>query len=1263
MSVATLLPSPGEAAASAAAPLPAPLDLRVGALDDPLGIHDTTPTLHWTVDQSVTRQAAYQVRVASSAAKLASPDLWDSGKVGSAALSTTYDGAPLDSRDRAVWQVRVWSGPGRASGWSEPGRFEIGLLSPADWDADWITHPAWVEPLHQDLTFDAPVTAQYLRVTVSDLGRPEEPLDDPGWRPRLELGEIALRSGDDPANVITGATVTASERKNQTGVWEPRFVVDGKLTTASAPRGYRSNYHQETDVQDDPIVLTIKLPEARTFDTVELYSLWDSPGRYGATPNYPRDVTIATSADGTTYDDVASAKKLPAVSTVHEAPEALPIFATDFEASDVASARLYVAGLGTYNASINGEPVSEDLLEPANTVHADRVPYATYDVTSLLDEGGNSLGVEAGNGIFNVFNVPSEPNRYVKTASGHGAPRVIGQLEVTHSDGTVTTIATDAGEDSDWRTTLGEVTFTNWYGGEDVDARRHIDGWDEAGTDRSSWTAPAASRAPSLTTELVGRTQPPIRQVDELATTVTPLDNGDHLFDFGVNFAGWQQLTTSGPAGTTITMRPAEQLNEDGTVKQASSGNNRYDRFTLAGTGAETYTPRFRYHGMRYLQVSGLTDPAATTVKGLVLRTDNEDVGEFESSDDMLNDIHTIIDRSVQSNMYSVLTDCPHREKLGWLDQTNLNFDTVARGYDMQAQYRKLLQDVADSQQPNGLIPTTAPEDSLFAGAFRHDANWGATVAVSAWQAYSEYGDVDVLRDFWPNMVSYQQFLTAQADSLVLGGGLNDWATPEEGSNRANAALVQTYAFHKITRTMADIADVLGRPAQVRTYRQKASAIADAFRAAFYDAETGVWGNGNQASLALALDEDLVPADLRPPAIDALLARIEADGGQFMVGEVGLYALLRVLAEEGEDDLVYDLAVRPTGNSYAKFVNQGSTSLPEHWSGAGGTGSQNHYMMGMLEGWLNGELAGLRQMPGSVAYEHVLVEPALVDGVDSASTSYDSIRGTIAASWQRQDGVLAMSVEVPGNTTATVRVPNAEDGSAAYGPRGATLVPSDVAGYTQFEVGPGTWEFGSGGEAPGWATRVSVDADPVPYGAGGRLEIAVTDGAGSAVDGGAVTVTGLGSQRTAAVTDGVALVRIPARLEPGRHELAATYSGEGRLEDAAAVAILRVTKAEIDPSSTVVTRPTTSRPGKVRIDLESVTGTRKKAAEATGKVRLVLTRDGQKVVRTARAADGSAVARVPALATGTWSIKVAYAGDARYRKAPLTRTGSVTVSR
>lgn len=1281
--LATTWPGSPAQAAVAQVAVPPPVELRVGGLTDPLGIDDTTPLLQWKPQPGLLNQQAYQVRVASTAERLAAPDLWDSGKVVSGALQATYAGAQLDSRDAAVWQVRVWDATGTAGDWSAPAHFEIGLLSPADWSADWISNAEWNQPLHQDLTLSEPQTAQWIRLRVTDLGRPGEPLDDPGWRPRLELGEVALRHGSDPANVVTGATVTASENKNQTGVWNPSFVVDGKFTTATAPRGYRSTYHPETDVKDKPIEVTIKLPEARTFDKVELYSMWDSPGQYGATPNYPRDISVLTSTDGTTFTERAKATKLPAISTVHEAPDALPVFATDFDASNVASARLYVTGLGVYNASINGQPVSEDLLEPANTFHAKRVPYATYDVTSLLDEGANSLGVEVGNGIFNVFNEPVPAGttaRYVKTASGHGAPRVMGQLEITDRSGKVTTVATNAGAGTTWRSTLGEVTFTNWYGGEDVDARRHLDGWDGPGTDRSAWAAPVASSAPKQTTRLVGRVMPPIRQVDELDSTWEQLPNGDYLFDFGVNFAGWQELNVTGAAGTAVTMRPGERLKRDAQgvvtgVDQASSGNNSWDTFTLAGTGAtETFTPRFRYHGMRWLQVSGLPSaPTADTLKGLVLRTNNEAIGGFETSDDMLGKIDTIIDRSVQSNMYSILTDCPHREKLGWLDQTNLNFDTVARGYDMQAQYRKMLQDVADSQTANGLIPTTAPEDSLFAGAFRHDANWGATMSVSAWQVYQEYGDADPMRQYWPNMVSYDEFLTSQATNFILPGGLNDWATPEEAANKVPDAFVQTYAWHKIVRTMADIASVLGKPAQARTYAQKADRIKDAFNTAYDGDQDGVYGTtptntGSQAAQSLALDEDLVPAGLHQAAVDALLARIETNGGQFMVGEVGLYAILRVLAEEGHHELVHELATRPTGNSYAKFVNGGSTSLPEHWSGMGSSGSQNHYMMGMLSGWLNGELAGLRQEPGSVAWDKVLVQPALVDGIDSAATSYDSVRGTIATGWKRTGQVLDLTVQVPGNTVATVRVPNGpgeNGGTPAYGPRGAKVVASDVPGHTQFEVGTGTWTFGSGGTAPAWATQVGVTAASPAYGAGGEVVVAVSDADGTPVDAGTVTVTGLGAPQTATVTGGTVRASVPVGLEPGTHPVSVAYTGAGRFESAAATAAVTVTKARVEVRTKVTGKPTVRKPGKVKVTLASTSTSGKVAgvARATGRVTLLLRKGGTTVTRNAKATDGSVTLSVPKLARGTWTLQVKYAGDGRYQGLGLTRTGKVTLKR
>ncbi|WP_028660200.1 family 78 glycoside hydrolase catalytic domain [Nocardioides insulae] len=1051
LAVPALALTPGAMAAAAVAPS-APIQLRVGGATDPIGIDDLTPDFAWQNTRGLEEQTGFEIRVASSERRLDRPDLWESGRITSTQQAAEYDGQRLDARDTGVWQVRVWGEGNRPTRWSRPATFELGLLDEDDWQGSWITDPRWAEPLHQDVSLGEQ-SARYLRMTVIDLGRPDGPLDAAEWIPRMELGELQISHGADGANLAEGATVSVSEESSEEGTWAPEYLTDGKVTTADSPRGYRSADHPETDVQDQPIVITIDLGEVKTFDTVRLFSLWDSPGRFGTTPNFPREFSFALSTDGESFSTVGGRRKIEAVSNLHESPEALPVLARDFTTRGrVSSARLYVTGAGVYQASINGRPVSHDVLEPANTQHQERVAYATYDVTKLMRSGRNTVGLELGNGIYNVFNTPDDPKRYRKSASGHGAPRAFGQLEITYADGHREVIATD----DSWQSQLGEVTFGSWYGGEDHDARRDLGDWDTPGARRTDWVPAAEVDAPAGDPEVVARVNPPIREVDSLRTVgVSEPKPGVYVFDLGVNFAGWQELTTRGPAGTVLTMRPSERLYADGTVDQRSAGGDIRDTFTLAGKGRETFTPKFAYHGFRYLQVEGLaSEPNARDVRGIVLRADNDAVGSFTSSDDMLNGIHRIIDRSVQSNMYSVFTDCPHREKLGWLDQTNLVFDTVAFGYDIQAHYRKMLQDVADAQQADGLIPTTAPEDALFAGAFRHDANWGATLAVSSWQIHEWYGDDSAMQRFWPDMVEYADYLASQAEGGILDGGLGDWITPADPTTPA--AVTQTWAYHRILTHMSRIADALGKPTDAEDYQQRAEEVAAAFHREFYDASTGLYGNGDQASQALALEEDLVPAELRQDVLDRFVAMIRDAGDHIEVGEVGLHAAVELLSRERLDDVLYDWTRRTDGVSYGKFLAAGNTSLPESWTNA--NSSNNHYMLGAIDAWFTSGVAGISQAEGSTAWERVEIEPALVGDLKHAAASYDSVRGTIGSDWTRERGRLSLKVEIPANTTAVVRVP-AASAEAIRAPRDAHQVASDVDGFVAYEVGSGTFRF------------------------------------------------------------------------------------------------------------------------------------------------------------------------------------------------------------
>jgi hypothetical protein len=273
------------------------------------------------------------------------------------------------------------------------------------------------------------------------------------------------------------------------------------------------------------------------------------------------------------------------------------------------------------------------------------------------------------------------------------------------------------------------------------------------------------------------------------------------------------------------------------------------------------------------------------------------------------------------------------------------------------------------------------------------------------------------------------------------------------------------------------------------------------------------------------------------------------------------------------------------------------------------------------------------------------------------------VRGVVSSAWELDEGVFSLAVEVPAGATATVRVPNAEDGSAAYGPRGATVVPSEVEGFTQFEVGTGTWSFGSGGEAPSWATSVSVDAPTLTYGRGGEITVSVVDADGAPVDAGTVTLTGSGGELSAEVVDGVATFAVPATLAPGRRVLQVAYAGSGRFEDAAGSGTLVVTRAAARVAATVAKKPTTAKPGRVRVSVAPASAIPAGVLKPGGKVQVSLTKGRRTVTRNATLSNGVVAVAVPRLERGKWVVRVAYRGDARYTATGTVRTGSVWVAR
>ncbi|GAA2297535.1 family 78 glycoside hydrolase catalytic domain [Streptomyces kunmingensis] len=1017
--------------------------LRTQALDSALGIDDTTPELTWQLRGAA--QSAYRIQAATSRAALTTgrPDLWDSGRVTSKVPQATYAGRGLGSRARVYWRVQLWSpGTGRAAAWSAPSVFETGLTTAKDWSADWITNKDWQlsKRTVQPVTVALPrTTARYVRLDVTRLGLPYAD-DFPALAHRLQLAEIEVKDSTAPGtNAALGATVTASETDTERKVWEPKLATDGLPNSAwNQGAGYQSRTH-DSDSPDAPVTLTLDLKEARTFDQVVLYPRADVLTADGRVPNFPVDYSLAAAdaADGP-YTTVAQV-------TGQQPPEpylpsGLPVFAKDFTLpKGVRKARLYMAGLGVYDANVNGEPVGDAVLEPANTDFADRVQYATYDVTGQLKRGANALSIELGNGISNQL---STADRYRKLYGNKADPKLIAQLEVTLADGTVRRIASG----TDWRTALGATTSSNWYGGEDYDARRTP----------TSWAAARQVDAADTPATLSARETEPVRVVETLkGTEVSGAADGSRVFDLGRNIAGWPELTVTAPKGTTIRAYPAEGL-KDGHANQSISnvGAPLWDSYTTGSSRRETWHPKFSYHGFRYVEIRGLPKGATVSVRGKVLRADNNSAGSFTSSDDLINGIHSITRRAVEGNMMSVLTDCPSREKLGWLEQDQLVFPTLAANYDMRSYLRKIVRDMSDAQTTEGLIPSTVPDYVELAGTYRNDANWGGAFVLVPWQLYTTYGDQDTLRAYYPQMKKYVTFLEQKVSGGLLDYSLGDWFTPDKTFPKTVSG---TYGYWRILDALSDIAGVLGQDEEAAAYRAKADASAKALSDKYFDEETGTFGGGGQGAEALALDMGAYPDGERPRLLAHLVDSIEAARHHLLLGEISLPAAFRVLSQEGRDDVVYKVATQTTSPSYGYQVLAGNTTLGESWDGGSGQ-SQNHFMLGAIDAWFTRGLAGLDQTPDSIGYRKLRIAPAVVGDLTSARATYTTPYGEAATQWRRDGDRLTLTARVPAGSTARVEMPVSTGRVTA--PEGARLV-GRADGVATYEVGSGTWTFRS----------------------------------------------------------------------------------------------------------------------------------------------------------------------------------------------------------
>ncbi len=728
-----------------------------------------------------------------------------------------------------------------------------------------------------------------------------------------------------------------------------------------------------------------------------------------------------------------------------------PLFRKEFVvAKKIARARIYVSGLGYYELHLNGAKVGDHVLDPGWTSYAKRVLYSTYDVTAQLKPGRNAVGIMLGNGWFNPYPVAMGYRIEMRHFLTTGEPRAIVQLVIDFQDGTSQTINSD----ETWRVGDGPILRNGDYLGEVYDARREQTGWDIAGFDDANWQTAVPATDPELGA-LCAQTAPPIRITFVLKPVqMTEPKPGVFIYDFGQNFGGGARLRVEGPSGTRVRLRFGELLYPDGTLNGMTSafGQNKkggkdyvyggtgqpktafqLDEYVLKGQGTEEFTPHFTFHGFRYVEVTGFPGkPNLRSLAGLRLNADVDSAGSFECSNPLFNQIQAMVLRTELSNLFSVQSDCPHREKLGYGGDIVASSEMGMLNFDMCRFYTKSAQDLLDAVRPNGGFTETSPYVGIHDDGLGGDSGpigWGTAEPVILWQLRQYYGEQRPMSAQYAATKKWIGFLESNATGGILTNGIGD----HESIERPPKAFSGTAFYYLNVTLFAQMARVLGNTDDAQDAESLAEKIKARFNQKFLQPGTGCYDNAIQSGQAFALYTGLVPDDERTRALDVLVQGIAAHDHHLSTGIFGTKYMLNALTDAGRADTAFDVVNQKTFPGYGYMLANGATTLWEHWAFSDDTYSHNHPMFGSVSEWFYKALAGIKPAPDAVGFDRIIIAPQPVGDLKWVKASYNSVHGQIISEWTRElgqhGGRFKLHVHIPIGATATVFIPTRDASS------------------------------------------------------------------------------------------------------------------------------------------------------------------------------------------------------------------------------------------
>ena len=725
-------------------------------------------------------------------------------------------------------------------------------------------------------------------------------------------------------------------------------------------------------------------------------------------------------------------------------------------------ARLYASALGIYRFTVNGQEGSDVRFAPGWTSYQARIQYQTYDVTALL-QAENEIAFTVGNGWYKgILGFFNSGDHYGKRTA------LIAQLDITYADGTTERIATD----ESWSSTTGSVRYSELYHGETVD-----------------YTTPEQEIRPAVKADqskavLVAQGDEPVRITQRIAAQkllITP--EGDTVLDFGQNLTGVVELKTRQPRGTTVTVRHAEALDENGNFYTRNLRTAKCtDTFVCSGED-DVFLPAFTYHGFRYIAVDGLEEVKPEEFTACVIHTDLEQNGFFTCSDERVNRLMLNVDWGLRGNFLDIPTDCPQRdERLGYTGDGQIFLPTAMCCRNVALFFEKWLQDVKYEQSLGMGIPTTVPNILGPGGGI---AIWHDAGTIFPWKLYETYGDVRFLEEQFDSMKATVDFYTdrmAEKDSGLIKTGqqLGDWVSMDvprgtmmnyqgevwnlqlnEKMGATDPYFVANVYYANSALLTAKAAEVLERTEDAEKYHALHDTLIAAIRAE-YVTPKGRIVNDTQTSNALALQFGIVEEKDRAVCMDRLLSNLKQHKNHLTTGFAGTPFLCPVLSENGQHEVAGSVFLKDDCPSWLYHVKLGATTMWELWDGVNPDGSfnkfemnsLNHYSYGSIGGWVYHNLLGLQLLePG---YKKSRIAPRLIVGIPEMEGHIETVYGKLGCRIACREGRYTVDLTIPANTTAVVALPESEEetlGSGSYHfeyATGSSFVPEKYTMDTAF---------------------------------------------------------------------------------------------------------------------------------------------------------------------------------------------------------------------